>query len=69
MTPLERKFREGGGGLIGRTIRGGGYGYFLEPHNYHFSGFHTKQKKTSFMLADLTYRSIEVCNQTIWCHN
>ena len=27
MTPLERKFREGGGGgLIGRTIRGGGGG-------------------------------------------
>ena len=33
MTPLERKFREGGGGLIARNIRGGGYGYFLEPHN------------------------------------
>ena len=32
MTPLERKFPGGGGGLIGRTIRGG-YGYFLELHN------------------------------------
>ena len=34
MTPLEQKFRGGYGGLIGRTIRGGGgYGYFLESHN------------------------------------
>ena len=23
----------GGGGIIGRTIRGGGYGYFVESHN------------------------------------
>ena len=34
MTPLEQKFPGGYGGLIGRTIRGGGgYGYFLESHN------------------------------------
>ena len=28
MTPLERKFRGGGGGLIGRTIRGRGMDIF-----------------------------------------
>ena len=28
MTPLERKFRGGGGGLIGRTIRWGGMDIF-----------------------------------------
>ena len=28
MTPLEQKFRGGGGGLIGRTIRGGGMDIF-----------------------------------------
>ena len=39
MTPLEQKFWEGGGGgRIGRTLRGGGgggggSGYLLESHN------------------------------------
>ena len=28
LTPLEQKFRGGGGGLIGRTIRGGGMDIF-----------------------------------------
>ena len=43
MTSLEWKFwGVGGGGLIGRTIRGGGgwYGYFLESHIWdHYPAF------------------------------
>ena len=34
MTPLERKFREAGGSnRKNHPWGGGGYGYFLEPHN------------------------------------
>ena len=47
MTPLEQKFRGGYGGLIGRTIRGGGgYGYFLESHNIKWF-WHLKKKKVN----------------------
>ena len=29
----------GVGGQTGKTLRGGGYGYFLEPHDFPFSVF------------------------------
>ena len=46
MTSTSWKFRRGGGVKLKCRPCGGGYGYFLEPHNFHFES--SMSFKTSY---------------------
>ena len=39
MKPLGKENPGGWGVKLGKTLRGGGYGYFLEPHNIDYKPF------------------------------